>query len=257
MVARRVNAERLVVLGWTRAILLQFAHPLIAAGVHDHSGFRASPLAAVKRLRHTVRAMLAITFGTDAERERAISAILAIHRRVNGHLSQQVGPFPAGTRYSAEDPDLVLWVHLTLTESIIDVYERLVAPLTAADRDEYCASCVPVALALGADAALVPHSWNELRAGLERFYTSGVIVVGPDARLLGQAVVRPRGTALAGPATWMNEVLTTGLLPAHIREQYGWRWNPHRERSFAAIVKTLKLARRWLPKRVAHWRDAR
>ena len=55
-VARRLNGERLVVLGWTRAILLQFAHPLIAAGVYDHSGFRSSPLAAVQRLRHTVRA---------------------------------------------------------------------------------------------------------------------------------------------------------------------------------------------------------
>ena len=46
IVAQRLNAERLVLLGWTRAILLQLAHPLIAAGVYDHSSFRATPLAA-------------------------------------------------------------------------------------------------------------------------------------------------------------------------------------------------------------------
>jgi uncharacterized protein (DUF2236 family) len=66
IVAQRLNAERLVLLGWTRAILLQLAHPLIAAGVYDHSSFRATPWAAVSRLHATVRAMLALSFGTDA-----------------------------------------------------------------------------------------------------------------------------------------------------------------------------------------------
>ena len=125
--------------GWTRAILLQFAHPLVAAGVHEHSGFRASPLAAVKRLRHTVQAMLAIAFGRDIDRDRAIDAIRQIHRRVNGVLTAPVGPFAAGTRYSAEDPALVLWVHLTLIESIVGSYELLVAPLSEPERDAYCA----------------------------------------------------------------------------------------------------------------------
>jgi len=46
-VSRRINAERLALLGWSRAILLQFAHPLVAAGVADHSTFRGSPFAAL------------------------------------------------------------------------------------------------------------------------------------------------------------------------------------------------------------------
>ena len=59
----RVNAERIVLLGWARAILLQLAHPLVAAGVFDHSGFRGTPYAAASRLYHTVHAMLSLTFG--------------------------------------------------------------------------------------------------------------------------------------------------------------------------------------------------
>src|SRR5689334_8440880 len=106
-VARRVNAERLVVLGWSRAILLQLAHPLIAAGVYEHSTFRASPVAALSRLHHTVGAMLALTFRDEAERARALDGVRAIHARVNGTLKEPVGRFPAGTRYSAEDPELV------------------------------------------------------------------------------------------------------------------------------------------------------
>jgi uncharacterized protein (DUF2236 family) len=256
-VAWRVNAERLVLFGWTRAILLQFAHPLVAAGVHEHSGFRASPLAAVSRLRHTVHAMLAIAFGTDADRERAIDAIRQIHRRVNGVLATPVGPFPAGTRYSAEDPALVLWVHLTLVESIIECYELLVAPLSECERDAFCAESAAPAFALGAIEEQVPRTWQELRAAIDRAYRSGDIVIGPDARALAGALIRPRGAQLAGPATWINEVLATGLLPAHLRDAYGFRWTPLRQRVFRITVRAIRLLRRALPDALALWRAAR
>jgi len=146
----RINAERIVLLGWARAILLQLAHPLVAAGVFDHSGFRGTPYAAASRLYHTVHAMLSLTFGDEAARQRTIDGIRAIHRRVNGILPEAVGPYEAGTRYSAEDPSLVLWVHATLIESVLMVYEKLVAPLTEAERDEYCQEAFPIALALAA-----------------------------------------------------------------------------------------------------------
>src|SRR5262245_46660614 len=113
-IAQRINGERLVVLGWTRAILLQIAHPLIAAGVHEHSRFRESPWVAAERLHSTIQAMLALTFGPDDAARKSLEGIRAIHRRVNGKLRTGVGRFAAGTQYSAEDPALVLWVHLTL-----------------------------------------------------------------------------------------------------------------------------------------------
>ena len=255
-IARQLNGERLVVLGWTRAILLQFAHPLIAAGVHDHSGFRNSPLAAARRLRHTIKAMLAISFGNEAERNQAISVIQGIHRRVNGQLRDGVGPFPAGTPYSAEDPALVLWVHLTLIESIVLVYERLVGPLTAEQRDDYCIASAPVAVALGAPANEVPYTWAALQKSLERLYASGAIAVGGDARLLAHAVIHPSGTGVARPVNILNEVLTAGLLPEHIRQPYGFQWNARRARTFDLIVATLRTIRRGMPDRLARWKVA-
>jgi uncharacterized protein (DUF2236 family) len=102
--ARRINGERIVLLGWSRAILMQLAHPLVAAGVHDHSTFRHGPLTAATRLHETVKAMLALTFG-DAQRSgAALDGIRAIHHRVHGALSHSIGPYLAGSRYSAEDP---------------------------------------------------------------------------------------------------------------------------------------------------------
>ena len=95
----RVNAERLMLLAWARAILLQLAHPLIAAGVAEHSTFRGGVLAAALRLHHTVHAMLSLTFGDAPAREQTLDTIRAIHRRVNGRLPHAVGSYASGTAY--------------------------------------------------------------------------------------------------------------------------------------------------------------
>jgi uncharacterized protein (DUF2236 family) len=256
-VSHRVNAERLVLLGWSRAILLQLAHPLIAAGIADHSGFRDKPMAAVRRLRHTVRAMLALTFGDDAERERAMMRIRAIHRRVRGELSADAGRFAAGTPYSAEDPDLVLWVHATLVESVPMFYEMLVAPLTPAERDTYCAEAAPVAVALNARPGEVPCSWAALQMYLDRMHASGHVTVSPQAGELAAAILSPPFGPLGLPGTAMNRLLTLGALPASVRSQYGFEWTRRDDRALELLIRGLRRFRRPLPDRLAKWKDAR
>src|SRR6185295_8078484 len=119
VISRRVNAERMVLFGWSRSILLQMAHPLIAAGVADHSHFRSGARAAVARLRGTVRSMLSLAFGDADSCARSIATIRAIHARVHGQLRETTGVYPAGTPYSAEDPALVVWVHATYIDSVL------------------------------------------------------------------------------------------------------------------------------------------
>ena len=243
--------------GWSRAIMLQMAHPLIAAGVADHSTFEGSPVATARRLRHTVRAMLGLTFGSAAEHAKTIAGILSIHRRVNGTLRQAVGTFPAGTRYSAEDPALVLWVHATLIESVLLAYDALVAPLSAADRDTYCREAAPVAVELGARPEDVPGDWNALRRYIDGMLQSGAIVVGPDGHNVAQALLRGRYSALTGPAGWANRLLTTGWLPPRLRAEYGLPWDARRERQFQRAIAMFRGARRLAPTMLAHWSEAR
>src|SRR5262245_50437270 len=162
--------------------------------------------------------MLALTFGTDTERERALDGIRQIHQRVHGTLKTATRKFPAGTPYSAEDPDLVLWVHATLLESVPLAYEQLVGPLTIADRDAYCAEAAPVAIALLARSHEVPRTWADARAYLDRMYASGDLEVTQQAGSLARAVLSPPAATawIAGPATWTNRMVTVGLLPPHI-----------------------------------------
>jgi uncharacterized protein (DUF2236 family) len=256
-VSRRINAERLLLLAWVRAILLQFAHPLIAAGVADHSSFRGSTITAFARLRQTVAAMLSVTFGSDAERDAAVQTIRTIHRRVHGTLAQECGPFAAGTRYSAEDPALLTWVHATLVESMVVVYEALVAPLSPADRDRYCADAAELAEALGASPKDVPRSWNELRAYINGRYASGEIIVGQQAVALSATLLSPIRGPLARPVAALLELLASGLLPDTLRLQYGFRWNRGRARRFVQSMSWLRWFRRVLPGFIALWKRAR
>jgi uncharacterized protein (DUF2236 family) len=256
-VGRRVNAERLVLLGWSRAILLQLAHPLVAAGVHEHSSFRASPVAALSRLHHTVEAMLALTFRDGADRQRAIDGILAIHARVHGTLPHAVGPFPAGTPYSAEDPDLVLWVHVTLLDSVVLVYERLVAPLCPAERDAYCREAVAVALDLGARPAQVPMAWLDVRTQFEGMLASGALVVSPQANELARALIEPSFAPVVRRLARLNRLVTFGLLPPAIREQYGVSWSDQDTAALERWLDRVRRVRRRVPRVVAWWADAR
>jgi uncharacterized protein (DUF2236 family) len=255
MISSRINAERLVLLGWSRAILLQLAHPLVAAGVDEHSTFRAGKLTSALRLHQTVRAMLSLTFGTDAEQHATIDHINAIHRRVNGHLPEGVGVFAAGTRYSAEDPSLLLWVHATLLDSIPLVYEKVVAPLAADERDRYCREAEPVVQALGAREG-APRSWPELASYMDRMYASGEIVVGRQARELADAVLAPPLAWALGPTARINWLFTVGLLPAPVRAQYGFTWTDRDARALERWSAIIRRTRRVLPKRVAWWSEA-
>ena len=201
--------------------------------------------------------MLALSFGTDAEREHALHGIRTIHTRVHGHLTEAVGVFPAGTPYSAEDPALVLWVHLTLLESIPLAYERFVGAVSVKDRDDYCAEAAWVATALGARPGDVPVTWAHASEQLSRMYGSGVLTVGSQARELASAVLSPRLTRLVPPLASWNRLVAVGLLPASIREQYQLPWNDASQRRFERTVARVRRVRQRLPDFVALWPEAR
>ena len=162
-----IAGERLAVLAWPRAVLLQMAHPLVAAGVAQHSGFRASTFAPFSRLHATIDAMRQLAFGSDDAAAAVVRRIRSIHDRVNGTVREGAGIHPSGTRYSAHDPALLLWVHATLVDSHVRILEPMLRPFTLDERDRYCREAAPFAEVLGATAADVPRTWHRA-AGVSR-----------------------------------------------------------------------------------------
>src|SRR5262249_49508017 len=103
----RVNRELASSHAGPRAVLMQIAHPLVPAGVPEHSRFRDHRFA---RLYRTSMAAAAITFGSRELALRTLASINRRHERVHGTLRAEAGAFPAGTPYDANDPELKLWV---------------------------------------------------------------------------------------------------------------------------------------------------
>ena len=237
----KIHRELIVTLGWGRAILLQLAHPGVAAGVHHHSSFRGSLRASLRRMRSTVRAMLWLTFGDDEQMLTAAAGINAIHARVRG----------AG--YSAGDPELQRWVHATLLDSIPLAYERLVGPLSDAERDRFCAEAAIIEPLLGVPAGRLPRDAGQLAAYMDETLSGGRIVVTDTSRALARAVLYPPRWYLAWPAFRPMQLLAIGTLPPRIREAYGLPWSARDEGALARWTSVLRTSRRLLPPFAREW----
>lgn len=253
----RIHREVVILLGWGAAILLQLAHPLVARGVHDHSGFRTGWLAPWRRLHRTLDAMLTLTFGTEAEAERVVRGINAVHDRVEGRLPAAEGPYPAGTRYSAHDPELLAWVHATCLHAFVGAYERFVAPLTPEERDRYCAEASAVEPRLGLPAGRLPRSWEALQAYLDAMLAGGAIAVGPTARRLAAELLEPPGLRWVRPVVWGLRLVTAGLLPPAVREGYGLPWDRRRQVALDRLAALVRGLVRLAPSPLRHFPRAR
>lgn len=121
--AWRVHADFTTMMaGGLAALLLQMLHPAALAGIWDHSNFREDRSG---RLRRTAQFIAGTTYGGTAEADRLIARVKAVHDRVAGQL-------PDGTPYSANDPDLLRWVHVAEVYSFLAAYRRYRAPLLSA-----------------------------------------------------------------------------------------------------------------------------
>ena len=255
-IAREVNGERLVVLGWPRAILMQLAHPLVAEGVARHSTFRAHPLAPAARLHDTIRAMLALTFGPERTSAAAADRINRIHDHVHGSLREPVGRYAAGTPYSAHDPELLAWVHLTLLDSMPLVFSWFVRPMSTAEHDAYCLQSQAGARRLGIPDHMLPTSADEVARLMSLALADGRLAVGPVARTLAREILSPAG-ALAWPLANLNRLITVGLLPAPVRAAYDLPWTAGDQRKLERWAARLRTYSRHAPGWLRRWRVAR
>src|SRR5437588_8159099 len=116
----RTNREGILFLAAGRALLLQLAHPWVAAAVADHSKALTDPIA---RFHRTFKVVFTMVFGTV---DQAFAAARSLHRRhesITGVLRESVGPFEAGSSYRANNISALRWVYATLSDSALAAHE--------------------------------------------------------------------------------------------------------------------------------------
>src|SRR2546423_2836835 len=198
-IVRQVNRENVLILGGGRALLMQLAHPKVAAGVDEHSDFRVRP---IERLRRTVLMTMAIVFGDRQTALAAVNAVNRTHARVRGR------------DYRALDPELLLWVHATLVDSALVTYETFVRPLSVSAREEFYRQMNIAGEMLGIPRERFPDTFEDFRSYVDAMLSaSGPVQVDERARELGRFVLRPKLRLAPGGAMIPFEGVTAGPLP--------------------------------------------
>jgi uncharacterized protein (DUF2236 family) len=226
-VIRRVSGEVILLLGGGRALLMQLAHPQVAAGVADHSGFDQDPFG---RLRRTLEATYTIVFGTEQEVDLVARQLWAVHEHVTG------------PDYRANDPELLMWVHATLVDTALRVHARFLRPLSGRDAARYYQDSIVVAEVLGVPRELQPPDLVAFQRYMRDMV--GTLRVSDTARELADAVLHPRLPFVAEPGMALARELTAGLLPRPLRQQFGLDWDRNRK---AALLLAGAASRTVLP----------
>jgi uncharacterized protein (DUF2236 family) len=208
----RVIGDPAAFIGGVRALLVQAAHPEVAAGVFDHSRYREDPLG---RLSRTSAYVTATAFGAMPEVERAVLAVRRAHRPVQGVSHRE-------RAYSADAPELAAWVHNALTDSFLEAYLRFGPfrrPAGLADR--FAAEQVRLGVLLDADP--IPASAADLARWIE---DHEALAVSPG---MGEAIAFLRSPPLpwaVRPAYRLLFVAAAATLPRRIRRLLGLRRRP-------------------------------
>jgi uncharacterized protein (DUF2236 family) len=234
----QVDKEMVLLAAGGRALLMQLAHPKVAAGVAEHSHFKHDALG---RLYRTMSTMWSIGFDETALARAALERVRNVHGQVQGTIPA-AEPLAAGTPYDALDIELLLWVHATLIDSALLAYDTFVRPLAAEEKSRYYHDSKKLAYLFEIPETLVPESLADFNGYLERMLAAG-IAVGPAARALAEEILYPSPWILK-PASPLFRLITAGLLPECLRDAYGLRWSEPKEKTFWLIAKWI---RRLLP----------
>jgi uncharacterized protein (DUF2236 family) len=250
----RVNREGSLLIGGGTAAILQVAHPLVAAGVGEHSRYQVDPWG---RLQRTLDITTRITFGSTEVAAKAARAIQMAHKRVHGELPWDAGRFPAGTPYDANDPELQMWVHATLVATSLTVYTRWIAPLSIAEQSRFYEEQKTMGEAFGVPRDHQPATLADFFDYYDAMLESDALASTPVLHEVTESILNP-DLPLRGRPVWdAIKLATTGLLTPRWRKELGLPWGPNRERVLDASRFLLRRALPLLPGVVREFPGAR
>jgi uncharacterized protein (DUF2236 family) len=235
----RISREAAIFLGAGRALLLQLAHPWVAAAISEHSRTLADPIG---RFHRTFEIVFTMVFGTL---DQAFTVARSLHRRhmaICGRLPEDVGPFTAGSWYRANDIKALTWVHATLIESALIAHDLVLPPLSAQEREHHYSESRLFAGLFGIPRQSLPTDRQNFDAYVEAISSSEILTVSPQARAMARQLFEGTGTWVRVPQWYQR--LTVHLLPPRLRTAFGFGYG---EADRLAAERTIKRLRRVYP----------
>lgn len=252
--ARRVHGERSVgLLYGQRALLIGALEPLTYTGtmLSTRSGDRP-----FERLARTAKIQETVFLGTRGEADEVLSRVHRLHQNVNGTLPEAAGAHPAGTAYSAFDPELMLWTLAVIADSGREMYETLVRPLSDTEREDLWQDYVRFGELFELPRSEVPGSHPEFKAWFNGKLAAPDLGATEHGLEMAPLVAfrQPVPAAARGNLVIQNHIIK-GTLPPRVREIFGIHWTRAHESSFRAIATAHRRARRLFPRQVRRGRN--
>jgi uncharacterized protein (DUF2236 family) len=248
-ILRRVHSQRAVGLFYgQRALMIGALNPLAFVGTTEHTNAKQKPF---QRLSHTAEVFETIFFGTRAEADRALAFVHRLHQRVRGEMPEDAGRVPAGTPYSAFDPELMLWTLAVIADSGPFFYELFVDRLSPDDHERLWREYVRFGELFGMPREVAPQTHGEFRAWFDGMLGSDEMHLTPNAHEIGYATAfEIPMPAHRAPAKAVHDLIMLGSVPAPVRELYGITYSRRQQLAFRAAVRALRGARPLTPRSI-------
>lgn len=243
----RIDREAVIFLGAGRALLLQLAHPWVAAAIAEHSKTFADPIG---RFHRTFDIVFAMVFGSL---DRALLSSRQLHRRhgmIVGEMPETVGPFTAGSRYCANDIPSLRWVHATLVETALMAHDLVLPPLSMEERERYWSESRTFGALFGLTGDDLPADWAGFAAYTAAMTASDILTVSPAAREIAAQIFGGAQPWLR-PPRWYR-ALTARLLPEPLRAGFGFELDERDTRSADNALRWVRRVYPQLPDRLRY-----
>ncbi|MFC3449661.1 oxygenase MpaB family protein [Amycolatopsis speibonae] len=219
-----------------QVLVLQVAHPVVAAGVRDHSDYVEDPWT---RLMRTAASLSIYVYGGPEGARYEADRLRALHREFTGVYAD-------GRRYSALNPHAYAWVHATLVMAPVDTQRFYGEPMTASELDEYYAQMCDVGRLLGLREQDLPSTWPEF----ERYYAETLDGFGPNETI---STLFETLRTVKKPWRWLpgeswaklrqgQLFVIRGTLPPALRERLGLQWTEQDQRRFDRFRTVVRVA---------------
>jgi uncharacterized protein (DUF2236 family) len=229
-------------------LLLQVAHPTVAAGVRDFSDFDKRSW---ERLLRTLDYVSLLVYG-GPDAIAAGRRLRALHKGFRGELGD-------GQRYYALEPQAYAWVHATLLHTYVAGHQHFGQPMEPTEIESFYREYRGLGRLIGVRPRDLPDSWREFCAYfaevsrtelvpnesvdrvLRAVQLSGPPVV-PIPDLLWRALRIP-----ARRATWIGGV---GLMAPELRSRLNVPWTERDERAFQNLGRLTRAMSPAMPQRL-------
>lgn len=239
MLYRRFGDGRAILFG-PHALMLQVMHPVVSAGVVQHSVFREQ---AWRRLHETVLSTATWAYGGDEGTALEARRLRALHTSIAGVMSD-------GSRYTSLAPSPWTWVFATLVKGSVDAQQYFGRPIPPGDLYLLYTQARELGLLLGIREQDLPDNWEEFLVYFDDMVDNQLERTEAADQVLDflRHVTRPKPLrfvipnvvwrALIWPLSYLSLTVTTATLPPVLVERLGLTMSPM-QRGVLAVFRTM------------------